>query len=75
MKIKYVDWPVIACCDSKYRSNGSKFGDRSKSFVIVNTVNLGKTASHKMSLVLVNAAISILFNAENPFGINNIRKD
>ena len=58
VEIEHVNVPVISGGNSKNGSDGSKFGDRSKCVIVINTVNLSEALGNKPGLVM----LELLFN-------------
>jgi hypothetical protein len=72
--VRYIDRPevkVMKCCQSQYDVKGRKAHSGRKDLEILIAWTLGESLSDKMTLVMLERAISVIFLGKHPSGTND----
>ena len=72
VEIKDFNRPIFTSGHGKDHTEAGKFGNRCKGLSVVDTIDLGETASDKMGFVLGNLALGVLLDLEDPLAANNV---
>ena len=67
INIKLAKAPLVMECNAKHSTDGDEIDHRTKNLLKIKTRLLVKAFSNKLSFILSNRAIGILFDAKNPF--------